>query len=136
MSHFTYVKTQFKNRGALIQALHDIGYSHLEEGSDLPLYGYLGDRRPQTADIVIRRKYLSIASNDIGFKWKGDHYEAIISEYDRQVFPDFIPKVQRRYTYHALLATAAEKGAEKGFTVESESVDEQGQIKIVLGRWA
>jgi len=132
MSHFTYIQTQFKNREALIKALNDVGYSHIEEGSDLPLYGYLGDRRPQTADIVIRRKYLSAASNDIGFKWKGDHYEAIISEYDRRVFPDFIPKIQRKYAYHAVLATAAEKG----FTVESESVDEKGQIRIVLGRWA
>jgi len=132
MSHFTYIKTQFKNREALIKALNDVGYNHLEEGSNLSLYGYRGDKRSQTADIVVRRKYLSNASNDIGFKWQGDHYEAIISEYDRRVFPDFVQRIQRKYTYHALMAVAEEKG----FTVESEEVDEQGQVKIVLGRWA
>jgi hypothetical protein len=35
-----------------------------------------------TADIVIRKKHLGAASNDIGFKKRGDSYELIISRYD------------------------------------------------------
>jgi hypothetical protein len=44
----------------------------------------------------------------------------------------FLAPIRQAYTREQLLTTAAEKG----FTVESESVDEKGQIRIVLGRWA
>lgn len=131
MSHFTYIQTQFRSREALVKALYKMGYTQLEEGCNLGLYGYLGDLRPQTADIVIRRKYLNWLSNDIGFKWQGDHYDIIISDFDRAVFPNFVKDLQREYAYYAVI----EMAREKGFVIESEAVDEQGQVRIVLGRW-
>ena len=36
-------------------ALADVGYAEVEEGDAVPLYGYQGDRRPETAALVLRR---------------------------------------------------------------------------------
>lgn len=83
ISHFTEVRTEFKDKNCLVKALQDLGY-HPEVGHDLPLYGYQGDRRTQTADIVVHRHEVGRAANDIGFKWnvKTKCYQQIISEFD------------------------------------------------------
>ena len=83
MSQYATIKTRIKDRHVLIECLRDMGLP-VEEGSNLSLSGYEGDSRLQTADIVIRRKYLGSASNDIGFRKVGDHYDLIISNYDRR----------------------------------------------------
>ena len=56
-----------KDRRLLLAALADLGYAQVEEGEALPLYGYEGDQRLETAEIVVRRRYLGAASNDVGF---------------------------------------------------------------------
>jgi hypothetical protein len=84
MSQFTTVETKFCDLQALLRTLRKMGLKP-EVGKDLHLYGYQGDRRPQTADVVIRRKYLGSLSNDIGFKKVGKHYQMIISQYDAAV---------------------------------------------------
>jgi hypothetical protein len=56
----------FKDRRLLLAALADLSYTDVEEGQALPLYGYLGDQRPETAAIVVRRRSLDAASNDLG----------------------------------------------------------------------
>jgi len=74
----------FKERRLLLGALSDIGYAQVEEGDALPLYGYQGDRRPETAELVIRRQHLGAASHDVGFKRTGDCYVPIVSEFDQR----------------------------------------------------
>jgi hypothetical protein len=84
MSQFTTVETRFCDLQALLRTLRKMGLKP-EVGKDLHLYGYQGDRRPQTADVVVRRKQLGPLSNDIGFKKVGKHYQMIISQYDAAV---------------------------------------------------
>jgi hypothetical protein len=74
----------FKSRELLLAALADIGYVEVEEAEALPLYGYRGDRRPETAEIVVRRKHLGSASNDLGFARTPAGYVPIVSEYDQR----------------------------------------------------
>ena len=81
MSQYASIRTRIKDKNVLINCLKEMGYK-VEEGHNLALYDYLGSRRPQGADIVIRRDQLSGASNDLGFKLNGDYYEIIISNYD------------------------------------------------------
>jgi hypothetical protein len=52
-----------------------------------PLVGWLGDRREQKAEIIIRKEHLGAASNDIGFtrNQKG-HLVALISDFDGHRF--------------------------------------------------
>jgi hypothetical protein len=73
----------FKDRRLLVGALSDLGYAEVEEGEGLALFGYKGDQRPETAEIVVRRQHLSGASNDIGFARTTEGYVPIVSEYDQ-----------------------------------------------------
>lgn len=75
----------FKDRRLLLAALADLGYTDIEEGEALPLVGYGGDRRPETAELVIRRRHLDAASNDVGFIGTPQGYTAVLSEYDQRV---------------------------------------------------
>jgi len=135
MSHFTSIKTQIKDRDALVKALNDVGLKNLEvHESAQSLYGYQGDVRPETAEIIIRRKYVGSASNDIGFKLQEDgQYQAIISEYDRHKYnQNWLGKVMQRYGYNTLMNSAEEQG----FTIEEDEVMEDGTVRVVVARWS
>jgi hypothetical protein len=134
MSHFTCIKTQLKNRDTLIQALTDLGFDNVEVHETAQhLYGYQGDVREQTAEVIIRREYIGEWSNDIGFKQQNDgQFEAIISEYDCQKYSqEWLNGLTQRYGYHTLIATAPEQG----FTVEEEETLADGTIRVVVARW-
>ncbi|MGY2765836.1 DUF1257 domain-containing protein [Thermostichus sp. MS-CIW-34] len=124
MSHFTSIKVQFKNKEILKDVLVAQGHEVLE---NTYVRGYQGNRT--RADLVVRRSN----GYDIGFRQQGDSLEMVADFWGLGISAEsFLAPIRQEYTRRQLLATAAEKG----FTVESESVDEQGQIKIVLGRWA
>ena len=80
----TFTGTAFKDRECLLNALAECGYGTVEEGGGLSLYGYQGDRRPETAQIVVRRKFIGAASNDLGFQKTEAGYIPVISEYDQR----------------------------------------------------
>lgn len=135
MSHFTTIKTQIKNVDALVKALADVGFRSVEvHQTAQALMGYEGDVRSQTAEVIIRRKFVGRLSNDIGFKRQPDGtYEAIISDYDRRhgYGDDWLGQVMQRYGYHHLTATAAQQG----FAIEEEENLEDGTIRLVVARW-
>jgi hypothetical protein len=134
MSHFTCIKTQIKNQNALLKALADVGFKEVEVHELAQhLYGYQGDLRSQTAEVIIRRQYIGSASNDIGFKRQKDgQFEAIISEYDRHKYSQaWLNSLTQRYGYHMLMETAPEQG----FTIEEEQTLEDGTIRVVVARW-
>ncbi len=80
----TFTSAAFKDRECLLKALRECGYAETEEGEALSLYGYYGDRRPETAQIVVRRKFIGAASNDLGFQKTESGYVPVISEYDQR----------------------------------------------------
>src|SRR5512139_3318828 len=92
MSEFLTAETaiQASHRDCFIKALEEVmpdwkGQIEVYEGQGELLMTYLArDQRGQRANIVIRRKHVGSASNDIGFRVneKGT-YDAIISDYDR-----------------------------------------------------
>lgn len=83
--YLVFQEIVFKDRRLLLAALADLGYGEVEEGEALPLYGYQGDRRPETAELVVRRRCLGSASNDLGFARTPQGYVPVISEYDQRV---------------------------------------------------
>ncbi|HZY89529.1 MAG TPA: DUF1257 domain-containing protein [Gemmataceae bacterium] len=135
MSHFTRIKTRITDKAALVQALADVGYK-LVEAHDTPqhLYGYGGDRRAQTAEVIVRRKYVGKASNDIGFRRTDDgSFEAIISLFDRWKHSrGWLRRLTQRYAYHVARA----KLQEQGFDLVSEETAKDGRIRLVLRRLA
>ncbi len=80
----TFTSAAFKDRECLLNALSECGYTQVEEGEALSLYGYQGDRRPETAQIVVRRKFIGSASNDLGFQKTDAGYAPVISEFDQR----------------------------------------------------
>ena len=82
--YLTFPEILFKDRRLLLAALAEIGFADVEEGDQLPLYGYQGDRRPETAEIVVRRQLIGHASNDLGFALSPSGYVPVISEYDER----------------------------------------------------
>lgn len=88
MSEYVTIQTQFRLPDLLVLALEDMGFAREQiEISPEPvtLYGYRGDRRPERAEIVIRRAHVGRSSNDIGFARRPDGtYQAIISEHDQR----------------------------------------------------
>ena len=114
----------FKDRGLLVSALTDLGYTRVEDGQDLPLYGYHGDRRPETAALVVRREHIGSASNDLGFARSADGYFPIISEYDQQTLLEgrFLPRLRVAYAEHVVETVRKRLRASVRRTVEGNVI--------------
>jgi hypothetical protein len=135
VSHFTTIKTKISDPRALVLALRDKGFETAEVHEEAAsLMGYRGDERQQTAEVIVRRKFVGHASNDIGFKRTQDgSFDAIISQYDRPRFDKrWLESLTQRYAYHVALA----KLEEQGFTLASEETSKDGRIHLVLRRLA
>ena len=131
MSHYTRISTKLIDRDCLITALQEMHYP-VEQGNGLSLFGYQGDVRPQTADIVIRRNHISAASNDIGFTWVGDHFDALVSEYDTRLLgKDFLSRLTRLYSYQKV----KKEVERKGLTIVEEERSEDQSIRLVVREW-
>lgn len=134
MSHFTCIQTQITHIDSLVKALADAGFATVEVyPTPQHLYGFQGEIRPETAEVIIRRRYIGPMSNDIGFKrQENGTFKAIISDYDRLQYPQaWIDRLTQRYAYHVLITAAPTAG----FTLEVEEVLPDGTIRVVLGRW-
>ncbi|MGC9541325.1 DUF1257 domain-containing protein [Streptomyces sp. UG1] len=134
MSHFTRVRTALRDPDLLVQALAAVGFTTVET-HDTPqtLYGYLGDARPERAEVIIRRARIGRLSNDIGFRRRDDGtFEAVISEYDRSRYDQlWLTKVARAYGHAAALRYAEDNGYE----VDSDVLEDNGQRRLVLRRY-
>jgi Protein of unknown function (DUF1257) len=102
--YLLYDSIVFKDRHLLLAALADLGYTVVEEGEALPLYGYQGDRRPETAELVVRRRHLRPLSNDLGFRRTDRGYVPVISDYDQRALLDgrFLPRLRTAYAEHVV----------------------------------
>lgn len=134
MSHYSKIETQIVERDSLLKALYDMGYSNIEVHEKAQhLYGYQGDLRPEQANVIIRRKYISGESNDIGFRLTAEGtYQAIVSEYDQELLGnDWVNKVCQRYAEHAVVS----KLEEQGFAIAEKKTDPVTQkVHLVLKR--
>lgn len=131
MSHFTCVQTKIIDLEELVGALHDMGYSP-EVGHEIQLYGYQGDLRQDTADVVVRRRELSSSSNDLGFVLAEDGtYNAIISEYDARAFPKLVGEITQRYAERVVQKNVALQG----FSIIAREVMRDGSVRLRMERW-
>ena len=97
--YLTFSDIVFKDEALLLAALADVGYTEVERGESLPLYGYHGDQRAERAQLVVRRQHIGHASNDLGFARAEQGYTPIISEYDQRTMLDgqFLPRLRTAY---------------------------------------
>ncbi len=94
----------FRDRQLLLAALADLGYTDVDAGEALALYGYQGDRRLETAELVVRRQHLGSASNDLGFRRTESGFIPVISEYDQRALLNgqFLPRLRVAYAEHVV----------------------------------
>jgi hypothetical protein len=86
MSAYSPFETEYNDQECLVAALAENGYKNVEiHETPVHLVGYHGDTRPEVANIIVRRKEIGGASNDIGFvkDESTGNYKAIISDFDR-----------------------------------------------------
>jgi len=92
------------------------------------LYGYQGDKRPQKANIIVRRKDIGGSSNDIGFELQEDGtYSAQISDYDKRRFND---QWMKDFELHYGAEQARQAFSNEGWSYV-ESLDNEGNVQLV-----
>lgn len=135
MSKYDSFQTSLTEEAPLIAALEALGYPVEVHAEGAPLFGYHGDERPERAHIIIRRKHLDCASNDIGFARDAHgQFSAILSEYDRSIGFDqkWLNRVHQRYKEQRTLGMARQRG----YVFRGREViqTEQGeQVKLLFG---
>lgn len=85
MSEYRTVPTEFCFQDELIASLEEIYGEGTVENHLIAqnLFGYKGDQRPEVANLIVRRKNVGRASNDLGFiKNDKGNYEMIVSAFD------------------------------------------------------
>jgi hypothetical protein len=128
MSHFSTVKTELRDRAALLDALADLGHKP-REGA-LSVRGYQG--QTQAADLAIDQPN----GADIGFRLNPDTgaYELVADlELWKQPVPveRFLAQLTQRYALRSILAASAEEG----FQVAEQTSSVDGTIELVVTRW-
>jgi hypothetical protein len=135
MSQYLNMATQIVSGEHLVKALKDVGFNEVEiYRTAQPLRGWMGDIRANTAEIIIRKKYVGSASNDIGFKLGPQgRFTAVISEFDQKKYNAvWLNRLTQRYAYHV----ARDKLEEKGFDLVEESVQADQTIHLTLRKMA
>lgn len=81
-------------------ALADLGYPEVEEGKARPLYGYQGDRRPEAAELIVRRRHVGHTSNDFGIARTPQLETPILSDYDQRTLlgEQFLVRLRTAYS--------------------------------------
>ena len=113
MSKYEEMSTILAHEGYLVEALEQLGYKPEVHKNGAALYGYRGDERPERAHIIIRRRQLDSASNDIGFvRDTSGQYRAVVSDYDRGIGFDqaWLGRVSQAYKERQTMAVAKARG--------------------------
>lgn len=89
----------------------------------------MGDVRAQKANLIIRRRFVGVASNDIGFLIEGGKATAFISEFDSRTYSQKWQKSLRQtYSKNEIVRVAKRKGQ------KIEIVEENGKLRIRVER--
>ena len=129
MSHFSTIKTELRDREALVAALTALG--HAPSDGPAPVRGYRG--QCDTADLVVSAGQ----GVDLGFRRNASTgaYE-LVTDLDLWALPvppeRFLAQLQQRYALEAILAASDAEG----FQVAEQTTANDGAIELVVTRWA
>ena len=112
MSAYASLETQYKDRECLVAALGDMGYTNVEVHDEAQsLVGYHGDTRAQKANIIVRRKFVGQAANDIGWELQNGSYVQHISQYDSGKHnTKWLDGLKKNYTERVVVKEARRQG--------------------------
>jgi len=129
MSEYSIIQVQYSDPECIKAALKEMGYVYEEHKTAEHLYGFQGDSRQQKANIIIRRKHVGSAANDVGFnKTSSGKYELIISQFDKggKTGTNFMERMRQLYAKHKTVKQLKRMGK----TITSIKQGADGKIKI------
>jgi len=131
MSHFSRIKTQFRNRAALEACLSDVGFT-VETATTIQ-----GHRGQVNVDLAAKKRSgyeigfikNSDGSYDMVGDWwaKGGITEAKLA----RALQEQAGRIQQEYARRVVL----EETSREGFSVVQQVEEEDGTIRIVVRRW-
>ena len=132
MSHFSTIKTKFKDAEQLVEALIDIGLDDAQHEQSVMV---VSDKEHAKGHPNVEVHIT--AGNDIGFRWNEEieAYELVtdLQSWDRNVPVErFLQKLHQHYAFKNILQSTKEMG----YTVEEEHFASDGAIELVVGRWS
>jgi len=129
MSEYRVVEVEFKDQKVLIEALQSMGYKPETYQEAKPLEGYQGDKRQQKAHIIIPRRQVGSASNDVGFEKVDKQFKLHASAYDK-AWRDGGKKLKElKRTYSEKFVIGRIKKNSK-MSLRSRVLTEDGKIKL------
>ena len=130
ISEYHVVDVSFKDQPILIQTLKEMGYNPEVHEEAKNLFGYQGDKRNQKAHIIIPRKQVGNASNDIGFERVKKGFVLHASGFDQQWRTgNKLKTLNKKYTENKL---KKEVGKSSSFNILSRKERKDGKIEIQL----
>lgn len=141
MSHYNKIKTKLKCKASLVKALAKMGFDKEKiqvHDTAVHLEGWHGEQRPETAEIVLPRKHVGGAANDIGFKKQADGtFEAIISDNEggrNQGHGRYGQDWQNKLSKHYSVEQSKNAFTANGWSYQ-EKTDPKGRVQLVGTRW-
>ncbi len=133
MSKYKAIQTEWNSQESLVQALKDLGYHPEVHQEAAHLFGYTGDRRQDTAHVIVRRAEISGSANDLGFvKLPSGKMGVIISDWDsasqekgRGAY--IVQQLKQAYA----VADLTRRAKQQGLSVVKK-VNKQGKMMITL----
>ena len=132
MSEFHTVEClEINDKKCLVETLVSMGYQPEIYEEAKKLFGYQGDKRQQKAHVIIPRKQISSASNDIGFEEQDKGFLMHISEFDQSRNDFNQNNFKKLYNEKKIIKELVTK---KGFTLKSRKVENDGSVRIKLSK--
>ena len=130
MSEFHLIETKFKDQSVLVSTLKEMGYSPEIHKKAKNLQGYQGDKRNQKAHIIIPRKQVGTASNDVGFEKNEKGFVLHASAFDKAWRDgNRIKTLNKKYAENKLVK---EVGRTSNFNILSRKDLNDGKVEIQL----
>lgn len=129
MSAYNEVNTEFKDQQCLVDSLQEMGYNPKVSETPQKLEGYQGDRRTQEAEIILPRRQVGGASNDVGFKKQGDgSFVLLVSDYDQGGHFGIKKQQQLKKIYAEKLAMKQAKAKGLKFVKKETKQTDKGNV--------
>ena len=132
MSEYLVCDTEMKNLEVILETLEELGFPGdmvVVHDEPVNLEGYQGDKRKQKAHVVIARRHIGGAANDIGFERQVDgSYKAWVSQNERNrgLGREIMSgRMKRLYSKN----TAIRVAKRAGWTIQS-CQEEDGKIRM------
>ena len=132
MSKYLVYDTEYEYWDCVIEALVEMGYPRkvmlFSETEKQSLYGHQGDIRSQKANLVIPRRHVGRAANDLGFEMVNGKIIMHLSEYDKSnTFTRYKQnKLKALYKKHTILKAAKKQKKKVKVT------NKDGKIKMEI----